>query len=180
MEPELIEEMSALAERNDMLLILDVQVGRSSVQEEVEVLRPFLTRHHVHLALDPEFQMSPTTQPGRQIGSTPAADINWTIEYLADIARTHNFENKVLIVHQFTDNMIPDRENIQLNEWVDLAICMDGFGAPGLKIAQYNRYITTDPVGYPSIKLFYKHDRPLMTPADVLALDPVPDVVIYQ
>ena len=180
MDPDLIEDMSELAEQNGMLLILDIQVGRSTVREEVEVLRPFLTRHHVHLALDPEFQMSPTTQPGRQIGSTPAADINWTIEYLAEIVQTHGFENKVLIVHQFTDNMVPDRENIQLNEWVDFAICMDGFGAPGLKIAQYDRYITTDTVGYAAIKLFYKQDRPLMSPADVLALDPVPDIVTYQ
>jgi len=180
MPTEMIEEWANIAEQNGFLLLLDVQVGRSSVQEEVEVLRPFLERQHVHLALDPEFAMSPTTFPGRQIGTIDAADINWAIDYLADIAVTHRFENRVLIVHQFTDDMIHNKSAIVQNEFVDLAIMMDGFGGPALKISQYERYITDDPLGYAGIKLFYKHDRPLMSPADVLALDPVPDIVTYQ
>ncbi len=180
MEPELIEEWSKLAEDNGMLLILDVQVGRSTVQEEVEVLRPFLTREHVHLALDPEFDMSPTTVPGRQLGTMEADDINWAIGYLADIAATYGFENRVLIVHQFDESMIRNKDTIIPNLRVDLAICMDGFGGPALKISQYTRYVTNEPLEYAAIKLFYKHDRPLMSPADVLALDPVPDIVIYQ
>jgi hypothetical protein len=155
-------------------------VGRSSVQEEVEAVRPFLERQHVHLALDPEFAMSPTTFPGRQIGTIAAEDVNWTIQYLADIARENRFENRVLIVHQFTDDMISNKAAIEQNEFVDLAIMMDGFGGPTLKISQYNRYIADDPLGYAGIKLFYKQDRPLMSPADVLGLDPVPDVVTYQ
>jgi hypothetical protein len=180
MPTEMIAEWADLAEQNGFLLLLDVQVGRSSVQEEVEVLRPFLERHHVHLALDPEFAMNPTTFPGRQIGSIAAEDINWAIKYLADIARTHRYENRVLIVHQFTDDMIRNKDAIELDDFVDLAIMMDGFGGPALKISQYNRYITDDPVQYAGIKLFYKHDRPLMSPADVLGLTPVPDIVTYQ
>jgi hypothetical protein len=180
MLPEMIDEWANIAEQNGFLLILDVQVGRSSVQEEVEVLRPFLEREHVHLALDPEFAMSPTTFPGRQLGSMSAEDVNWTINYLADIAQTYRFENRVLIVHQFADTMIRDKDTLQLNDFVDLAIMMDGFGGPALKISQYNRYIRDDPVQYAGIKLFYKQDRPLMSPADVLGLDPVPDVVTYQ
>ncbi len=180
MDPALIEQWSQLAEDNGMLLILDVQVGRSTVQEEVEVLRPFLIREHVHLALDPEFDMSPTTVPGRQLGSMDADDINWAISYLADIAATYGYENRVLIVHQFDESMIRSKDTITPNMRVDLAICMDGFGGPALKINQYTRYVTNEPIEYAGIKLFYKHDQPLLRPADVLALDPVPDVVIYQ
>jgi hypothetical protein len=180
MAPELIEEWANLAERHGLSFILDVQVGRSSVQEEVERLRPWLVRPHVHLALDPEFAMSPSTEPGKQIGSLSAADINWAIEYLADIAITHRTGNRILIVHQFTDNMVPDREQIRPNPYVDLVLMMDGFGAPALKRAQYDRYIASAPVGFAGIKLFYQHDRPLLTPADVLALDPPPDVITYQ
>src|SRR5947207_8852572 len=77
MPSEMLDTWSKLADDNGMLLILDVQVGRSSVQEEVEVLRPWLTQSHVHLALDPEFDMSPTTLPGRQLGTMDADDINW-------------------------------------------------------------------------------------------------------
>jgi hypothetical protein len=150
------------------------------VQEEVALLRPYLTRRHVHLALDPEFAMSPTTVPGQQIGSIDAADINWTLEYLATIAQNERIGNRILIVHQFTDNMVANRDQIRADPFVDLAITMDGFGAPALKIAQYNRYVAEAPIDYGGIKLFYKHDRPLMTPTDVMGLDPTPEVVIYQ
>jgi hypothetical protein len=181
MPPELIEELSALALRHEMLLVLDVQVGRSSVQAEVEALRPFLVRQHVHLALDPEFAMGPTGTPGQQIGSLAADDINWAIAYLAEIAVSERLaENKVLIVHQFADTMIVDREALAYNERVDVAICMDGFGSPAVKIGQYARYVATAPVPYAAIKLFYRQDRPLLSPAEVLGLVPVPDIVVYQ
>jgi hypothetical protein len=180
MPPEMLDTWSKLADDNGLLLILDVQVGRSSVQEEVEVLRPWLTQSHVHLALDPEFDMSPTTLPGRQLGTMDADDINWAIGYLAEIAATYRLENRVLIVHQFDESMIRNKDTIIPNLRVDLAVCMDGYGSPALKISQYNRYVAEQPIEYASIKLFYKHDRPLMTPREVLALDPVPDVVIYQ
>ncbi len=181
MAPELIEEWVVLAQRHELLLILDVQVGRGTVQEEVAVLRPYLERQHVQLALDPEFAMSPTTVPGRQIGSMSGADVSWAIDFLAEIARAQRHtENKVLIVHQFTDTMIRDRDAIALHDRVDFTICMDGFAAPATKIAQYQRYVATDPVQYAAIKLFYQHDLPLMSPADVLALDPTPDIVVYQ
>jgi hypothetical protein len=36
------------------------------------------------------------------------------------------------------------------------------------------------PIEYNGIKLFYDQDKPLMTPAEVLALDPTPDLIIYQ
>jgi hypothetical protein len=57
---------------------------------------------------------------------------------------------------------------------------MDGFGPPAAKLATYDAVITRDAVQYPGAKLFYEHDVPLMSPADVLALQPPPVVVIYQ
>ena len=33
---------------------------------------------------------------------------------------------------------------------------------------------------YPGMKLFYKLDKPLMSPSDVLALNPSPLMVMYQ
>ena len=33
---------------------------------------------------------------------------------------------------------------------------------------------------YTGFKLFYRHDQPLMTPEQVLLLDPPPDLIIYQ
>ena len=56
----------------------------------------------------------------------------------------------------------------------------DGYGAPELKIAVFNFLVRDEPLEFAGIKLFYKQDEPLMTPAEVLALTPSPDVIIYQ
>jgi hypothetical protein len=40
--------------------------------------------------------------------------------------------------------------------------------------------ITQHPIEYHGVKLFYRQDEPLMEPNEVLALDPVPDLIIYQ
>jgi hypothetical protein len=57
---------------------------------------------------------------------------------------------------------------------------MDGFGAPSSKTRQYDELIAQPRVQYTGFKLFYRHDTPLMTPEQVLLLDPAPDLVIYQ
>ena len=65
-EPYLIEKYAKLAEENDCLLLLDVQIGYSTIAEEVETLMPYLERDYVHLAIDTEYDMiPPTSQPSR-------------------------------------------------------------------------------------------------------------------
>jgi hypothetical protein len=41
-------------------------------------------------------------------------------------------------------------------------------------------FIRDRPIEFGGIKLFYRQDDPLMTPADVVALTPSPDLIIYQ
>ena len=48
------------------------------------------------------------------------------------------------------------------------------------QLAWYGLPYTLEPVEFAGIKLFYKQDVPLMTPADILGLTPPPDVIIYQ
>ena len=63
---------------------------------------------------------------------------------------------------------------------VDLIIDMDGWGSPRLKEETYTVVITEEPIEYNGIKLFYQLDDPIMTAEEVLALDPSPDLIIYQ
>ena len=63
---------------------------------------------------------------------------------------------------------------------VDLVIDMDGFGGDELKIANYDLFVEQDGAEHGGFKLFYEQDAPLMTPEEVEALQPQPDVVIYQ
>jgi hypothetical protein len=63
---------------------------------------------------------------------------------------------------------------------VQVVVDMDGFGAPHVKADKYQTYVREQAIQYGGVKLFYKHDAPLWSPAEVLRLDPAPDVVIYQ
>jgi hypothetical protein len=56
----------------------------------------------------------------------------------------------------------------------------DGFGGPGAKIGDYNQYRQEAGFEYGGFKLFYDYDQPVMTPEQVLGLEPPPSVVIYQ
>ncbi|HEX2171625.1 MAG TPA: hypothetical protein VHL09_04200 [Dehalococcoidia bacterium] len=180
MPHELIEEYSELARQNDLLLILDLQIGRSTVPDEIAHFRQHLTQPHVHLALDPEFDMGPGEIPAEQVGSMEADDINSAIRTLAEIARDNNLPNKVLIVHQFERDMILGKDTIQDDPRVDVVIDMDGWGSPDTKIEQYGRYVRSELIEFGGIKLFYKQDKPLLTEEQVLALEPKPNVIIYQ
>lgn len=176
---EMIQTMLDEARANGFRLILDVQAGRSSVAEEVRVLEPFLSQPDVDLALDPEFTMPEGVVPGAKIGTMKAADINAALDQLEAIIRARNLPSKMLIVHQFTQNMLPDKGSIRSSEIVELVLDMDGFGSQPLKRSTW-RFVMKQPLAFAGFKLFFKQDTDLMTPAQVLALTPSPSLVIYQ
>lgn len=180
MPPELIDRVATWAEASNSLLILDVQVGRSTVADEVAAILPYLKRPYVHLALDPEFAMANDHVPGKTIGSMDAETINRTIQTLSSLVVAEHLPPKVLIVHRFTEDMVTGSKSVQPVPEVQVVLTMDGFGSPALKSAQYGRYVRDQPIQFAGIKLFYDQDKPLMAPADVLELDPSPDLVIYQ
>ena len=45
-------------------------------------------------------------KPGTVIGTFNARDVNFVIDYLADIVQRKQLPPKVLIVHRFTQNMV--------------------------------------------------------------------------
>ena len=63
---------------------------------------------------------------------------------------------------------------------VQLVIESDGFGPPELKSKVYDILIRDQPVEYAGVKLFYKQDVPLMSPGEIVSLEPSPHLVIYQ
>ncbi|MGH2588821.1 MAG: hypothetical protein ACRDJE_28185 [Dehalococcoidia bacterium] len=176
----IVEEYIRLARDNGLLLFLDLQLGRSTIEREVGAVARFLAEPNVHLALDPEFAWGPGVTPVEDIGFLRAAQVNQAQAMLQQIATENGLPGKILIVHQFRHGMLPDKAAIQPHEGVELVIDMDGFGSPAAKLDTYTAVITNDAVQYPGVKLFYEHDVPLMSPEDVLALWPRPVVVIYQ
>ena len=47
------------------------------------------------------------------IGSTDAATVNEVSAYLARIVRARDLPQKLLIVHQFTEEMVTDRDQLR-------------------------------------------------------------------
>jgi hypothetical protein len=180
METELIERVARWAEENGFLLILDVQTGRGNVDDEVRWLLPFLERPHVHLALDPEFAMPAGQVPGERIGTMDAAAINGAQRILADLVESKGLPPKLLVVHRFTEGMVTRYDQIVSEPRVQVVMVMDGFGHPSIKSRQYDELVAQQRVQYTGFKLFYRHDDPLMTPEQVILLDPAPDLIIYQ
>jgi hypothetical protein len=176
----LLDEYAEFCEANGILLFLDVQIGRRTVQAEVEGLRAWLEKPFVHLALDPEFAMREGEIPGEHIGQVDASDIAFTQQYLADLSEEVGIPPKVLIVHQFHYTMIENKDQVEPVAGVQLVIDADGWGTPAEKKATYDVVIGQQPIEFHGVKLFYQQDVPLMTPEEVLDLDPTPDLIIYQ
>ncbi|MCK9495689.1 MAG: hypothetical protein M0R75_09345, partial [Dehalococcoidia bacterium] len=166
---------------HDQLLFVDVQVGWGDPLAEVKRYERQLRNPHVHIALDPEFSTkSDGEAPGVSIGSLTAQQINEVQGYLAALSATYELPSKVLVVHQFRDDMIEAPERIAAVDGVDLVIDMDGWGPQGQKLAGYDRYANSSYAEFAGFKLFYEWDVPLFTPRQIQALDPAPDYVIYQ
>jgi hypothetical protein len=184
MADTLVERVYGWAQRHKAIMFLDLQVSKSTLQQEVPRLTSFLSRPDVHLAIDPEFSMKRGGVPGKRIGTYDASDVNYAIDFLADLVEKHNLPPKVLVVHRFTRPMLTNANKIKLDPRVQVVIHMDGWGPPWMKKDSYDAYVYAEPVQYTGFKLFYKNDtkkgHPLMKPADVLALFPKPIYIQYQ
>jgi hypothetical protein len=176
---DVIDALLADARAHGFRLILDVQPGRSTVAAEVQALVRYLKEPDVDLGLDPEFSMTECEVPGREIGQMRASDVNIALDILEREITSGSLPPKVLIVHQFRLDMLPDKANIRASRLVDVVLNMDGFGSQSLKLSSY-RTVMKQPLPFAGIKLFYKQDVNLFSPAQVLALTPRPSVVIYQ
>ncbi|HKW48444.1 MAG TPA: hypothetical protein VJN70_13435 [Gemmatimonadaceae bacterium] len=180
----LIERVYGWARGHGAILFLDVQLGRSTLKEELPRLVPFLRRPDVHLGLDPEFAAGEKGIPGTRIGTLDARDVNEAIDLLANLVTTDSLPPKILVVHRFTRDMLTHYDRIRLDPRVQVVINMDGWGPPWMKRESYRRYVARYPVEYTGFKLFYHNDTKagdrLMTPTQVLALLPRPIYIQYQ
>lgn len=180
MPDSLVQQYIDLAEKDNLLVFLDIQMGHSNVSTEFQYVKGFLRNPRVHLALDPEFKTPDNAVPGTVIGSMDASAINQAQQALQQIVDQNHLPNKILMVHQFQPGMIANKDKLASFPGVDLVIDMDGFGDPQVKTSEYQQFIGTDNAPHGAFKLFYKQDHPVMTPQQVEALKPQPDIIIYQ
>jgi hypothetical protein len=177
-----IQHYISLANSNHALFFFDMQIGHSTVQTEVGHVWQYLQMPGVDLSLDPEFALWPGEIPDVEFGHMEASQVNWVIDQLSQLVQRDHLPPKVLIVHRFLEEMLPDWQNIQPKPGVQVVITVDGFGAPQEKMGDYQVYDNQEllPNEYPGMKLFYNLDKPLMSPKDLMALNPPPLLVMYQ
>ena len=168
------------------LVFMDVQIGLSTLQEELPPMEAYLSKPEVHLGIDPEFSMKTGAKPGTLIGSMDANDVNYAIDYLASLVKKHNLPPKILVVHRFTQRMLSGYKQIKLVPEVQVVICMDGWNRPANKANTYRQYVYKEPVQFTGFKIFYKNDaekvglKEVMQPEQVLKLTPKPIYIQYQ
>jgi len=177
---EVLDEYAEFTRDNGLLLILDVQIGYRTLANEIIGLKPWLSQNHVHLALDPEFAMQDGQIPGTHIGQVDEQDITYAQKWLVDLSAEVGGLPKMLIVHQFQQAMITNKDLVKPMVGVQLVIDADGWGVPENKRATYDFVNRVTHIEYHGIKLFYGQDVPLMEPTEIVNLDPSPLLVIYQ
>ena len=178
----MIEKVYGWARSRDALLFLDLQVGQSTLQQELPWIEKFLVRPDVHLGIDPEFSMKNGGVPGRRIGTYDAADINYATRWLAALVDKHKLPPKILVVHRFTPAGVTNARKIVLDPRVQFVMHMDGFGPPWMKRDTYWRDIKREPVQFAGWKQFTKpkNDRPPTPRGEILRLWPVPLYIQIQ
>ncbi len=185
MPADQLNKAIAMAKKAEAIVFFDIQVGLSTIQEELPLFAEYLKLPEVNIAIDPEFSMKSGDRPGTVVGTYDAADINFVIDYMANIVKENDLPPKILVVHRYRPRMMTNYQNIKTVPEVQVVIDMDGWGPRDNKLSTYYWYIYLEPVQFTGFKLFYKNDvwqkgTTLMTPEEILKLTPRPIYIQYQ
>ncbi|MCF7834292.1 MAG: hypothetical protein K9L98_01860 [Candidatus Pacebacteria bacterium] len=180
-----IQKVLTMAQKIDAIVFLDVQVGFSTLQEELPLLEKYLKLPNVHLGIDPEFSMKGDIRPGKIVGTFDAMDINYAIDFLAKIVQENDLTPKVLVIHRYTQKMVTNYKTIKTLPEVQIVMHMDGWGPKAKKLNTYKQFVYKEPVQFAGFKIFYKNDllepsKSLITPEELMQITPIPIYIQYQ
>jgi len=179
-----IEKALEMAKKVDGIVFLDIQVGQSTIQAELPFFEKYIKMPEVHIAVDPEFSMKNGRKPGVYVGTYDATEMNFVIDYLAEIVKKENLPPKIFVIHRYIQEMLTNANLIKTVPEVQVVIDMDGWGPPSNKLSSYKQFVYSEPVQFTGFKLFYKNDLrgggKMMTPEEVLKLTPKPIYIQYQ
>lgn len=162
-------------------MVLDLQPGHTDFLTQAQRYEEFLARPYVGLALDPEWRLAPGERHLNDIGQVPADEVNRVAWWLAELTRRHALPQKLLLLHQFRVDMLPDRSAIQVPPEQALVVQMDGLGPQEMKLDTWRAMTVGGPTGVLyGWKNFFDEDEPLRSPTQTVALQPSPVYISYQ
>lgn len=199
-----IQSYIDFCQQNGLILFLDLNFGLAPIKSEVNFFLPYLEHYSfVEMAVDPEW-MFPRHDgiPGINLSNVRASDLNPIIETLAELPMKYHVPRKILLIHQYRGDgdglknpydaglaEIADKRHLLDDPRVDVVIHVDSVGGyvgdQADKTWQYNTWVGQDMQKYHNFryggfKMFYHIEKKtLMSPKQVLALDPPPMVVTY-
>ncbi|MBF0705848.1 hypothetical protein IQ283_04450 [Alkalihalobacillus hwajinpoensis] len=175
-----IDEYAELAKKHNAILMLDVQLGRDTALHQVKLLEKWLKFPYVHVAIDTEFHVEEGQTPGIDLGSVDGSEVQEVVDYVSKFVEDNDLPDKIVLVHQFTDHAVTNKQAIKPTDNVEVALNFDGYGDYGTKMSLYRKFVRNEPVQYGGFKIFYNKDKPVLTPSEVLQLDPNPAIINYQ
>lgn len=178
---EVIRPWIERAQAEDIYVVLDLQPGTTDFLTQAKMFEDLLAYPNVGLALDPEWRLKPGQRHLRQIGSVGIDEVNSVHEWLTQVVADRGLPQKLLVLHQFKSSMLDGRERVALsNDEVSVLIHVDGNGPPGAKQATWERMRDGAPDVFWGWKNFIDEDAPMLTPAQTMQVQPIPDLVTYQ
>lgn len=172
------------ARKHKMLLLLDVQPGRSDPLAEIKRLEKWLAEPDVGLAFDPEWAVGPGQVPGRVFGRTTGAELDRIASYLSELVRRNDLPEKVFVFHQLAARIVSAEQQLKPHPGVVTIKSVDGIGSAKNKTSTWRKLTPRMAPGvHAGFKLFFDEDTrhgPLMTPRQVLSLRPRPEFVVYE
>ncbi|MEX0796475.1 MAG: hypothetical protein WD274_07260 [Acidimicrobiia bacterium] len=171
-----------IAAEQGAYVILDLQSGREDFLSQAQQYEELLLHPHVGLALDPEWRLKPDEVHLRQIGRVDAAEVNLVVDWLADLVRDNGLPQKMIIVHQFREFMIQDRDTLKQRPELQMVLQMDGQGPIATKDETWAVLTsgTEDNHWRWGWKNFFDEDTPTPSPEHTMGKVPVPVFVSYQ
>jgi hypothetical protein len=184
-EDSVVDTYLRHARESKGIFLLNIQPGQSDFLTEVKHFEKYLREPDVGVALDPEWAMKTGQKPGKVYGQTTGAMINSVAEYMSKLTTEGDLPEKALVFHQVNRAVVKDEPTLQPYPGVVLIKSVDGLGPKAAKIETYlNLMEIMGPRVHAGFKLFFDEDHrnggQLMTPAEVLALKPPPEYVMYE
>jgi len=173
------------ARKHHAVMLLNLQPGRSEFITEAKAFQKWLKEPDVGVALDPEWAMDRGQRPGAVFGHTTGAELDEVARYLSGLVKQYNLPEKVMVYHQVARSVVRKESGLKDHDGVVAIKSVDGLGHPGPKKNTYRIVNKTTPkFVHAGFKLFFTEDRRhggrLMTPKEVLALNPRPEYVMFE